>query len=351
MNTDKINHRFARPLGLLVALVAIVAPLSGCMQDTGTGSDANTGGSDTTDEPTVTKYLYKDQAEAAHIQTLVNGGFADEHPEAAAYLTKFQISGEDESNLMLKVAEAQDDQRNIEQSLAEEYLAANQDLVATWLEGTGADPSVGEGRTIIIGMPNGWTGEMIRSYMVQEILADEFGYDAQIKSLDAGVIYQGLATGDVDVFVGAWLPLQSAHMDKVRDDVEVLGDNVPSDAVTLALAVPQYLIDQGIRSLADLDANKELFGGKIHGIEPGAGMMITGKERTAQWDIYGLSDWTIVDSSTPAMLAAYDSAVQDEEPIVIMIWRPHYAYAKWSGDQAVVDLEDPGWAVPESKLE
>ncbi|HVM44596.1 MAG TPA: glycine betaine ABC transporter substrate-binding protein, partial [Candidatus Thermoplasmatota archaeon] len=70
-------------------------------------------------------------------------------------------------------------------------------------------------------------------------------------------------------------------------------------------------------------------------------MMQVAKDRTAL-DVYGLADWEIVDASTPAMLAAYDDAVQAGEWIVIMMWSPHFAYAKWSGDQAVTDLADPG---------
>jgi len=44
-----------------------------------------------------------------------------------------------------------------------------------------------------------------------------------------------------------------------------------------------------------------------------------------------------VESSTPAMLAELDNAINNEEPIVVTLWRPHPAYANYD----LKDLEDP----------
>lgn len=200
-----------------------------------------------------------------------------------------------------------------------------------------------EENAIVIGSPGGWTGEEIRSHMVAKVLEDELGQKVDLREqLQAGVIYTSLADAKINVFVGAWLPLQDAsYSAQPEGSIKILGDNLPPESVTLSLAVPKYVHDAGVRSLADLDAHKDKFGGKIMGIEPGAGMMQVAKTRTAM-DVYGLADWEIVDSSTPAMLTAYDDAVAAGEWIVIMMWSPHFAYAKWDGDQAVTDLADPG---------
>jgi glycine betaine/proline transport system substrate-binding protein len=47
--------------------------------------------------------------------------------------------------------------------------------------------------------------------------------------------------------------------------------------------------------------------------------------------------WELVESSTSAMLAELGSAVDAEEPIVVTLWRPHWAYDAWD----LKDLEDP----------
>lgn len=44
-----------------------------------------------------------------------------------------------------------------------------------------------------------------------------------------------------------------------------------------------------------------------------------------------------MESSTPAMLAEVDNAINNEEPIVVRLWRPHPAYAQ----SDLKDLEDP----------
>jgi glycine betaine/proline transport system substrate-binding protein len=73
----------------------------------------------------------------------------------------------------------------------------------------------------------------------------------------------------------------------------------------------------------------------ITGIEPGAGMsgviddMIENEEN--------LQGWTHQTSSTGAMLTALDQAIQNEEPIVISAWSPHYMFAKYD----IKYLEDP----------
>lgn len=45
----------------------------------------------------------------------------------------------------------------------------------------------------------------------------------------------------------------------------------------------------------------------------------------------------LVTSSTPAMLTALDKAMSNNEPIVVTLWRPHWAYSKYD----IRDLEDP----------
>jgi glycine betaine/proline transport system substrate-binding protein len=55
---------------------------------------------------------------------------------------------------------------------------------------------------------------------------------------------------------------------------------------------------------------------------------------------YGLDDYDLVEGSSPAMLAALDKAIQDEQPIVVTLWRPHWAFTKYD----IKALEDPDGA-------
>lgn len=73
----------------------------------------------------------------------------------------------------------------------------------------------------------------------------------------------------------------------------------------------------------------------ITGIEPGAGIMIAAE--TALEDYEHLDGWDLVSSSSGAMATALETAIENEEPIVITGWSPHWKFAKYD----LHYLEDP----------
>ncbi|WP_446664067.1 glycine betaine ABC transporter substrate-binding protein [Flexivirga sp. B27] len=77
---------------------------------------------------------------------------------------------------------------------------------------------------------------------------------------------------------------------------------------------------------------------KIIGIEPGAGLTKATKRMLKE---YGLSDWTLQTSTTASMLAALKKATDAKEPIIVTLWRPHWAYSAFP----IKDLKDPKGAM------
>ncbi|WP_339226994.1 glycine betaine ABC transporter substrate-binding protein [Oceanobacillus sp. FSL K6-2867] len=73
----------------------------------------------------------------------------------------------------------------------------------------------------------------------------------------------------------------------------------------------------------------------IYGIEPGAGINLTTEAAMEQ---YGLDGWQFEQSSTTAMTVELEKALNNEEPIIITAWSPHWLFAKYP-DLKV--LEDP----------
>ena len=57
------------------------------------------------------------------------------------------------------------------------------------------------------------------------------------------------------------------------------------------------------------------------------------------------AEYQLATSSTPAMLAELDAAIQDEEDIVVTLWRPHFANHVFP----VRDLEDPDKVMGEAE--
>ena len=52
---------------------------------------------------------------------------------------------------------------------------------------------------------------------------------------------------------------------------------------------------------------------------------------------YGLTDYNLVEGSSPAMLASLDSAIKQNQPIVVTLWQPHWAFSRFP----LKVLEDP----------
>lgn len=73
----------------------------------------------------------------------------------------------------------------------------------------------------------------------------------------------------------------------------------------------------------------------ITGIEPGAGMSGVIDDMLENED--NLKGWTHQTSSTGAMLTELGQAIQNEEPIIISAWSPHYMFAKYD----IKYLDDP----------
>lgn len=193
------------------------------------------------------------------------------------------------------------------------------------------DPTGDEKGTITMGFLPAWTDGLSTAYLLQDQLG-KLGYTVEMEDVvDAGPLYTALAQGDIDMYPSAWSEVtHAAYMEEFGDNIEDLGTYY--DGAALTIAVPTYLTE--INSLAQLKENADMFGGQIIGIEPGAGLTAA-TERMIQE--YELDNFTLLTSSTAGMLAELDSAYVNEEPIVVTLWRPFWAYATWD----MKDLEDP----------
>lgn len=193
-----------------------------------------------------------------------------------------------------------------------------------------ATPEGSNGNTIRFAVPP-WPGATVKQEVVREIL-EERGYDIEVNKLDAGIIYAEMTEGNIDSLVAGWLPV--THQDYWQqhgDELEKVKANVPS--TWLGLAVPTYVYDEGIHSIEDLNEYKNDFEGRIVGIDPGAGIMLSTE---GALDVYDL-DYDLEASSTPAMMAEVDRCVDDNDWIVFTIWEPHSAFAQFD----IEKLEDP----------
>lgn len=167
----------------------------------------------------------------------------------------------------------------------------------------------------------GWT-DITATNGVAETLLNALGYEAQINTLSVPVGYEALKSGQIDLFLGNWMPAQQ----KFRDDlnaaggIEELVQNLEGAKFTLAVNKPGA--EAGVQDFADLDAHKDAFDGKIFGIEPGAPANQS-IQAMIDSDEFGLGDWTLVESGEQAMLAQVGRNASAGKPTVFLAWAPH----------------------------
>ncbi|MCI2265003.1 glycine betaine ABC transporter substrate-binding protein [Sediminivirga luteola] len=200
---------------------------------------------------------------------------------------------------------------------------------------SGLEPEGGE---IVIATINGWDDTVTVGYLYKALLEDA-GYTPVMEAHDAGPAFLGTSQGDIDVLTSTMMPVAHAeYIDQYGDDMEAQGCYYEHAVNTLAVNE-----DSPAQSIADLPEFAGEYGNRIVGIEPGAGL--TQRVENEVTPGYGLEDYEFITSSTPAMLAELDSAVESGENIVVTLWHPHWAYDAWP----VRDLEDPDAALGEGE--
>lgn len=173
----------------------------------------------------------------------------------------------------------------------------------------------------------GWT-DIAATNAISGVLLGALGYQQKIQNLSVALAFQGLKTGQVDVFLGNWMPAQAPVIAPFTStgSITVLGANLPSAKFTLA--VPNYVADAGVTDFADLQKYADKFGHKIYGIAPGAPANQNIKKMQDKQD-FGLQGWSLVESSESGMLAQVARAESRHEWVVFLGWEPHAMNTRW----------------------
>ncbi len=174
-----------------------------------------------------------------------------------------------------------------------------------------------------------WAEGIAMTNLAAAILEDKMDYKVELTMADAAPVFASVASGSTDAFLDVWLPVtHKDYLERYGNDMVDLG--VVYEDALLALVVPAYV---EVDSIEELNANKDLFGGEIVGIDAGAGLMAAAERALEE---YGL-DFSLLTGSGPVMTAALGKAIDAGEPIVVTGWAPHWKFARW--DLKV--LEDP----------
>jgi glycine betaine/proline transport system substrate-binding protein len=167
----------------------------------------------------------------------------------------------------------------------------------------------------------GWT-DITATTAATSLVLQALGYETETKLLAVPVTYTALAEGDVDVFLGNWMPTMEADIAPYREagTVDTVRTNLEGAKYTLATNAAGAAL--GIKDFKDIATHKDALDGKIYGIEPGndgnrliSDMIASGP--------FGLDGFEIVESSEQGMLAEVANKDSAGEPIVFLGWEPH----------------------------
>ena len=167
----------------------------------------------------------------------------------------------------------------------------------------------------------GWT-DITATTAATSLVVEALGYETETKVLAVPVTYTGLAEGDIDVFLGNWMPTMEADIAPYRDagTVETVRTNLEGAKYTLATNAAGAAL--GIKDFKDIATHKDALEGQIYGIEPGndgnrliADMIASGP--------FGLDGFEVVESSEQGMLAEVANKDGEGTPIVFLGWEPH----------------------------
>ena len=167
----------------------------------------------------------------------------------------------------------------------------------------------------------GWT-DITATTAATSVVLEALGYETDIKVLSVPVTYISLAEGDVDIFLGNWMPTMEGDIAPYREAGTVDTVRANLEGAKYTLAVNKAAADMGIANFADIAANADALEGKIYGIEPGNDGNRLIMDMIAD-GAFGLDDFEVVESSEQGMLAQVDRASRREEPIIFLGWEPH----------------------------
>lgn len=148
------------------------------------------------------------------------------------------------------------------------------------------------------------------------------GYEVSTKNLSVPEVYQQLDTGELDIFLGNWMPTMEPILQPYLETggVEVFGKNLKGAKYTLA--VPSYVYEAGVQSFADIARFKDKFENTLYGLERGNDGNALLLDIIAKND-FGLGQFSLMELPERLMLVQVKAHIRDGDWIAFLAWAPH----------------------------
>jgi glycine betaine/proline transport system substrate-binding protein len=163
----------------------------------------------------------------------------------------------------------------------------------------------------------------VTANVVQSVM-ERLGYNVAVKKGSHAEIYPLLGTGEIDLFVAAWLPNAHAPYWEQYKDSAMKVTTLFEDA-KLFWSVPDYVPAADVSSVADL--RKPEVAAKmqkeIRGTRPDSGLMI-GSNKIME--AYGLGDagYRLAPGNPADWIANFEDNIAAKRWFVMPLWQPQY---------------------------
>jgi glycine betaine/proline transport system substrate-binding protein len=180
--------------------------------------------------------------------------------------------------------------------------------------------SANQCRRVHIGLVN-WT-DVEATTALTAVLMKELGFRVRTSVQTVPKTLEKLSKGNVDAFLGNWMPSNSATLQPYIDDSSIVKLTTNLVGAKYTLAVPQYVYDAGVRSFADLAKHADKFESEIYGLEANNdGNVII--ENMISDNAYKLKEFKLVATSERIMLRKLSKKIKNNEWIAFLAWEPH----------------------------
>ncbi len=177
-----------------------------------------------------------------------------------------------------------------------------------------------------------WSTEIASAYVFKYWVKNAYGIDIILVEVEGYAIdemYNALASGDFDSTISCWTPdMHDIYLNKYKNKLDKVG--VSLKGAKTGLVVPEYV---NIKSIADLNMQKEKFNNTIYAIEKEAGVTMQSDKAVKEYNLDLEMDY----GNNKTIYDALDSAIKNKDFVVVTGWFPETMFEKWD----LKFLEDP----------
>ncbi len=200
---------------------------------------------------------------------------------------------------------------------------------------------------------NPWTGSEVNVAVAKQLL-EQIGYTVEVTSIDENAQWAAIGAGDLHASLEVW---PSGHAENVETFIDggggVVNGGLLGPIGKIGWYLPSYVVDQNPELATWEGFQDPALAGLFATAETGdRGQFLGGDPSFVQYDEQiienlGLEMEVVFAGSEEALLAALDSAVSRQEPIVFYFWTPHSVHNAYDlTEVALPEYTDECYADP-----